>query len=485
MANNNIVAKNITISTSSGVKTYYNMVLINEDTGQIKSAINITSLAEAKAYLEEAKKEDSGVRINGTPNADPFEDGTFSIQETYDVEIEKSENKESNIDMQLGNEVAQPGHVYSNDPGSYNTFDQFNPAANTSSPGVGQNSLSPSSTFNNSLFEKKARDLSGLPEEKRKQYEGLTEEQKAEKNVNGVFGSKRIQARVKRENTPSELVVGRGPDNNAFIVIGNDRFSKPHTGYGGKGHTQCDSIDLVAGLGGHSPREVEKVSTANGEMVESQIKTNPNFFLDSARVYISQKIDVDKSFGIGEFGLAESDLKDDTNDKETGKYGAKSAIVTKADNIRIIGRESIRIVTGTDKFNSQGGEVLGRGGIEIIAMNDTKKLQPMVLGENLIELLDTMVSQIEALANICHAANKYQMKMNEAMQQHTHLSPFFALPTTQSPQAIAGGSLWNIENMTKSELSTLKQATNLQGIRHNYLTESGKKFINSRLNKVN
>ena len=109
----------------------------------------------------------------------------------------------------------------------------------------------------------------------------------------------------------------------------------------------------------------------------------------------------------------------------------------------------------------------------------------MVLGENLIELLDTMISQIEALANICHAANKYQMKMNEAVQQHTHLSPFFALPTTQSPQAIAGGNLWNIENMTKSELSTLKQATNLQGIRHNYLTESGKKFINSRLNKVN
>ena len=145
-------------------------------------------------------------------------------------------------------------------------------------------------------------------------------------------------------------MLGRGPDNNAFIIIGNDRVSKPHTGYGGKGHTQCDSIDLVVGMGGHTPREVDKE--------EQEVKTNPNFFIDSARIYISQKTDVDKNFGIGEFGRAEEDEQDNKDDKGIGKYGAKSAIAAKADNIRIIGRESIRLVTGTDSQNSQGGDVL-------------------------------------------------------------------------------------------------------------------------------
>ena len=41
-----------------------------------------------------------------------------------------------------------------------------------------------------------------------------------------------------------------------------------------------------------------------------KIKTNPNFFLDAARIYISQKTDVDKNFRIGEFGAAEKNIKD-------------------------------------------------------------------------------------------------------------------------------------------------------------------------------
>jgi hypothetical protein len=350
--------------------------------------------------------------------------------------------------------------------------------------GGGESNLMPN-MFSLSIFEKPARDLSGAPDKKKKQFESLTEEQRGEKNISGVFGDKRIQAMTTRETTPSELVVGRGPDNNAYITIGNDRSNKPHTGYGGRGHTQCDAVDVVAGLGGYNPREVEKVESENGDRVESVITTNPNFMLDSARIYISQKTDVDKNFGIGEFGLAEDDEDDNIGDKDIGKYGAKSAVVAKADNIRLIGRESIRIVTGTDKFNSQGGEVLGKSGIEIVAMNDTKTLQPMVLGANLIELLDKILEQVENLAEINNAARKYQMKMNQALQQHVHLSPFFAIPTTQSPQAAAGGIQCDIEFLTKSELSDLKQATNLQGLRHNYLTESGEKFINSKLNKVN
>ena len=337
-------------------------------------------------------------------------------------------------------------------------------------------------TISISRLEKKARDAtSGISSERAANYKNLTERQKAEQKINGVFGNKRMQAMVKREDLASEVVLGRGVDNNAFIVIGNDRVSKPHTGYGGKGHTQCDSIDIVCGTGGSNPKEVDSD--------DNVLHTNPNFFIDSARIYISQKTDVDKNFGIGEFGNTSKEKSgvttDDTNDKNAGKYGAKSAVVAKADNIRIIGRESIRIVTGTDASNSQGGEVLSQSGIEIVAMNNIETLQPMVLGENLISFLEEVLKKISSLSETFHAFSKYQMKMNQATANHVHHSPFYGIPTTTAPVAMAAGAQADIEYVINTELSILKSLTNLNGLRTNYLIESGDSFVLSRLNKVN
>jgi len=324
---------------------------------------------------------------------------------------------------------------------------------------------------------KKARDHSGMSKKRREEYEKLTEKQKFELGVSGVFGQKRTQATIKREDLPSEIVLGRGADNNAFVIIGNDRVSKTHTGYGSMGHTQCDAIDIVAGMGGPSPKEVDSK--------ERELVTNPNFFLDAARIYISQKTNVDKNFGIGEFGMPSSGISDDKDDKNIGIYGAKSAVVIKADNVRLIGRESIRIVTGTDAKNSQGGDVLAKTGIELLAMNDPDTLQPIVLGDNLQTALITITDNIEALAKIMHGYIKYQMKFNHVLQQHTHVTPFFGIATLPSIPCISAGITCDIETAAQTELSILKHITNLQGIKHNFLTESGATFINSRLNKVN
>ena len=328
-----------------------------------------------------------------------------------------------------------------------------------------------------SNINKKTRDLSGVKEERRENYEAQSELEKSKNKSSGVFNTKRVQANIKREDAASELIVGNGPDNNAFIIIGNDRVSKLHTGYGGKGHTQCDAIDIVAGVGGHTPKEAD----SKGE----ELFTNPNFFVDAARIYVSQKTDVDKNFGIGEFGRAEKNSQDNKDDKNIGKHGGKSAVVAKADNSRLVGRESIMLVTGTDAQNSQGGDVLAKSGIEIIAMNNTETLQPMVLGDSLVKLLGVMSNNISAVAKQLHAFTKYQMKMNEATANHVHHSPFYALPTLPSEQVMAAGMVVDIETASKTEISILKQLTNLTGVRHNYLTESGEDFILSRLNKVN
>ena len=324
-----------------------------------------------------------------------------------------------------------------------------------------------------------ARNTKHMKKSRIEAYENLSESEKCKRKINGAFNTNTIEPLIKREVAENECVIGQDCSNNAFIVLGKDRPGKLHTGNGGRGHTQCDAIDIVAGMGGHEPKEVDQDDV--------EIATNPNFFVDAARIYISQKTNVDKNFGIGEFGSAqaESQNKDDKDNDNIGKYGAKSAIAIKADQIRIISRESMRLVTGTDSHNSQGGTCLQKTGIEIVAMNDITTLQPMVLGQNLTSLLAKMIDNISAVAKVAHAATKYQMKMNQAIQNHVHISPFFGLPTLPSKQAIAGGIKCDTDIATKTELSTVKELTNLTNTKSNFLSGSGENYILSRLNKVN
>jgi hypothetical protein len=334
-----------------------------------------------------------------------------------------------------------------------------------------------------SKISKKARDYCGMPDADIEALVGLSDDDGEE--YGGIFGGVRKQAMVRRLTVPSENIVGEGLDNNAFIVIGNDRTGAPHTGNGGKGHTQCDAIDIVAGLGGYCPQEVEEIELEDGNKTTVRVETSPNFYLDAARIYISQKTDVDKNFGIGgEFGPKKPDTGA-PDEENIGKYGGKSAIAIKADNIRVIGRESLKLVTGTDKFNSQGGEASGKHGIEIISMNEDSKLQPMVLGDNLIRALSNIVKYVEKLQNIVQAQMHYQAKFNKAVMSHDHKSPFYTLETLPSEACMISNIQCDVETMLNTELSFMSSTSNGAGMRANYLSPSGPKYILSPLNKVN
>ena len=460
MPNIDISASTVVVSTSKGPKTYYSFDITDQATGQVVESVNTTNPEKAKNFLDQAKLNNPSATVNGKEGGDPFSDGTFEQQSDFEF---------GGFSDQYAPDGQGPGAPYS----EKDVESAYGPVGTSSRAAVETSKLTTPT-----------RNLKGLSRKRREEYEKLTEEQKCTRKINGAFGNRRIQPMCDRDDVPSEVIVGRGKDNNAFIVIGNDRVDKAHTGYGGKGHNGCDAIDLVAGLGGASPVEVEEVRSDSGETVENRVKINQNFFLDAARIYISQKTDVDKNFGIGEFGKTTVQLENTQNDKNIGKYGGKSAIAVKADNVRLIGRESIRIVTGTDKFNSKNGETYGSG-VELVAMNDVESLQPLVLGDNLQLALTIILDNIEAVAEIMHAYMKYQMKFNQAVQQHTHTAPFFARPTLASETVLGAGIQCDISTASKSELSILKHITNIQGVKHNFLTDSGDSFINSRLNKAN
>ena len=165
---------------------------------------------------------------------------------------------------------------------------------------------------------------------------------------------------------------------------------------------------------------------------------------------------------------------------------AKSAIGIKADSVRIIGREEIRLVTRTDKKNSQGGDLEGTvDGIHLIAGNDTEKLQPMVKGDNVVEAFNKLSHLVQKLNGVVEGILQTQHRINAELKDHWHISTKPGFPTEKSPTLQLVVPPHNMRLMQKSKTSLRLNRTNINNWGENYLKETGDFYILSRYNKVN
>ncbi len=205
--------------------------------------------------------------------------------------------------------------------------------------------------------------------------------------------------------------------NNSWITLGRDRPASLASGYGGSGDSHAGAIDICVGRAARSARAVNETSlTTDDEIITGLLETGTvpstrlqvhnDFKSDAARIYISQKTNVDDNFGIVP-GLQ-------------GSAFPRSAIALKSDLVRIIARENIKLVTRTDDTNSQGGSVTAVGGIDLIAGNDDSDLQPLVKGNNLVELLEYMLEDIRILASTVFDLALAQQTYELILTAHTH-----------------------------------------------------------------
>mgnify|MGYP003627683967 CR=1 FL=1 len=164
------------------------------------------------------------------------------------------------------------------------------------------------------------------------------------------------------QTAPNEKVIGQ---NGASIVFGTDRKDTLVSGFGAIG-LPSESMDLVVG---------RLASSNKGEGEDNCFITGPNFNADAARIYISRLTDVDLYFGI--------DVAQPSAQKGLSGVGIK------ADQVRIVGREGIKLVTGAMKLdkgtevNSLGGKIPVAPKIDLMAGNSEEALQPIVKGDNL------------------------------------------------------------------------------------------------------
>jgi hypothetical protein len=198
-----------------------------------------------------------------------------------------------------------------------------------------------------------------------------------------------------------EKIWSRKGRSGARIVLTKDNYGHRATGVGGIGGIQCEAIDIVAGALSTS----KKVRTGN-------CKTRANFIEDGARIYLTERGDIQHYFALGNASKAVS-----------VSSALKSGIGIKADHTLIIGRERVRIVAGFCK--AKGGERLVNLNenvtprIELAATNDDKA-QPAILGDNLVKYLKKMAERIDKLTTKCQSLEEKILRYRTALALHVH-----------------------------------------------------------------
>ena len=301
---------------------------------------------------------------------------------------------------------------------------------------------------------------------------------KAAKLQNMDGGSKPPpEAIVPLEEPPYCKVLSNGAGASLVLTkdtIGNFRHSKgkDKSGYGPH-FPHSAAIDLVVGRGGSYARE-NKIKP--GKAIHASFKGK---YSDAARIYISQLCDVDRAF-----------VLPDTNMQSE----AKSAIALKADAIRIIGDEGVKIIARSDSTNSHGKEI-GFSGIHLIANpgtnGESEPLQPLVKGENLLKALIGVNKNMNTLNGLISELTLCVQMFIQAFNGHVHLSQGPAAPGTMTPMQLLTKPVQSALNNTIHKIGAHVDEISKHSINHYGMDpvklKSGPPthYINSRYNKTN
>jgi hypothetical protein len=300
-----------------------------------------------------------------------------------------------------------------------------------------------------------------------------------------------IQPIYNNKLTTEKVIRGR---NNTYIILGRDRPNTRSSGYGGKGHTRSGAIDIVVGLQGWAPAE-NFINDQEGYADKNFGSMDKDMPGDAARIYISQRADIDKYF--------------DICDGSVGQSVADSAIGMKADSVRIMARKGIKLVTGKNPpgRNSIDGKLKITYGIDLIAGNRDLKtgleqklstfnppgadqreieyLQPIPKGNNLVEYLQKLHENVQLLNGIAAGSLMNAPKLARmAMYPKTGAN-------SGGPLTVFPGISANFDNaaylvmVQKQSMELAMTRLKMMAYEIDFLNYMGALYINSRHNRTN
>ena len=265
-------------------------------------------------------------------------------------------------------------------------LDNVKPSTGTSRPVVQLNNISVSN----------ANTLSNLPVS-------------ISNNLRGIGGDRLIEPVPEPLLFPGDKNIAG--ENNAGITFGRDEIFRF------RGHTKSGACYLYAG---RSPNDVktEIQNGTDGPGTNTALRKANDLVRDAAYLYLSQKSDPDALLKVA--GGTYTKITGDSQSRV-----GKSLAALKADDVVIMSRETgIRLITGTDRTNSRGGQQISKFGIDLIAGNDDSDLQPLIKGDNLVKYLQGLSKSVDELRAVVYSFITSQIDMNSVLMNHQHPDPF-------------------------------------------------------------
>ena len=233
----------------------------------------------------------------------------------------------------------------------------------------------------------------------------------------------------------------------AWIILGGDRIGSKADGSAMKGHHGAHMIDLVVG----------RDPTTSGQ---------PSFKGDAARVYISQKTDMDRAFGLTA-GLV-------------GNIKERSAVGIRADGVRIVANQGIKLVTmGMSQRNSLDKDNKTFTGIDLIAGNDDSFLEPIAKAYKVADAFETVLDIISGVDALLENFIDAQMALNRVLATHGH-PPFMAPP----PAVLAMETIEEIRVQTLAKMPLRGHRMKILQMRLNQLMPFTEGWIGSKYNST-
>ena len=240
-------------------------------------------------------------------------------------------------------------------------------------------------------------------------------------------------------------------NDDSYIVLGGDRICTPASGKAGEGFSGAHMIDLVVGR-------------------DPDLSGHPSFKNDAARIYISQKSDLDHALGLARGNV--------------GNIKNHSAIGIKADGIRIVAREGIKIVTmekGTQLSGPNKNKTKTYHGIDLIANNNEEDLEPIAKTEKLVDAFEMVIDAMNELARFTENFMNLQMQFNSSVSMHTHGITYTGITKP----------VWLIKPpgrmrfMSTAEIPLKSYRPKINALKKNHLTPLFDGYIGSRYNFTN
>ena len=323
-----------------------------------------------------------------------------------------------------------------------------------------------------------------------------------EAGFNGQGQNPLAEPTPKFDSRPGDHIIQPPNDNNTIIIFGRDRDPFKVTKEGKKetpGNTPLSAetvsgysdymgagaIDIIVGRGAPFPVEGVKeypnslpplyLTKTDNNLRSVRLRDgelHPGYVMDAARIYISQMCDIDEYFALK------------STESVIINQDPSSAIILKADKLRMHSRRDIKIVAGGDKntrFDSNGNSIKERGRIHLIAGNGNYgEQQPIPVGNHLVSCLREILDSIQSTLELMNYFITVQKEVNAVLADHFHATG--AGPTTTNPLVQAVNQIADVTIMQDQTQLLFEKTTNIISIINNYLVPSGKRYVNSRFN---